>query len=174
MYHNPEAVKTYCIAKAGFIFSMTNQHQITQEGYNKLEEELKHLKDEKRPKAVERLKRAREMGDLSENSEYSAAKEELSFLDTRIIEIEEILRSATIITNGIHKDVVDLGDSVVVSVNGSSENYTIVGEHEADVATNKLSQSSPIGSALLGHKKGDVVEVMTPSGKVEYKIISVK
>lgn len=153
---------------------MTATNSITQEGYDKLEQEVAVLQQAKRPKAVERLKKAREMGDLSENSEYTAAREDLNFIDTRIAEIEDVLRSATIVAHVDNANIVDLGDTVIVAQNGSQDSYIIVGEHEADVLQNKLSLTSPIGKALLGRKKGDEIAVDVPAGKAMYKIVEIK
>lgn len=153
---------------------MPNQHVLTQEGYEKLKKEYEELKGEKRQKAVERLQKARAMGDLSENSEYTSAREELSFVDTRIKEIEEILEKSQIVGKSPNKEVVDIGDTVEVQVDGKRESFTIVGELETDLAQKKLSYTSPIGKALLGKKKGDQVEILIPVGKVVYKILDIK
>lgn len=153
---------------------MNDQYILTQEGFKKLEDELVVFQQEKRPKAVERLKKAREMGDLSENSEYVAAKEELGFVDGKIAEIEEILKNAQVKEESADKSVVQIGDNVVISQNGETNTYKIVGEHEADVMNGKLSHKSPIGGALLGKHAGDVVNVITPSGAVTYKVLEIK
>lgn len=147
--------------------------QLTKEGYNNLEKELKELIKIKKPKAVERLQKARSMGDLSENSEYSAAKEELAFVEGRIQEIEEILRQAEIIENQ-QKGIVDIGVKVIVEIDGKKEEFHIVGEFEADPNAKKLSHNSPIGKALIGKKIGDWVEVEIPAGKIKYKIVGIK
>ncbi len=151
-----------------------NKIIVTDEGYKKLQNELKILQSEKRPKAVERLKKAREMGDLSENSEYVAAKEELSFVDGRIAEIEETLRRAQITEKSNDKSAVEIGDKVIVSVNGETSAYTIVGELETDITNGKLSHKSPIGKALLRKRKGDAITIQIPAGFVEYKILDIK
>ncbi|MFN4212494.1 MAG: transcription elongation factor GreA [Microgenomates group bacterium] len=147
--------------------------QLTKEGYNNLQNELKELIEIKKPKAVERLQKARSMGDLSENSEYTAAKEELAFVEGRIQEIEEILKEAQIIENQ-QKGIVDVGVKVTVQVNGKKEEFHIVGEFEADPMNKKLSHNSPIGKALLGKRVGDWVEVEIPAGKIKYKIVDIK
>ncbi len=159
--------------QGAFIF-MNNQYILTQEGFKKLEEELVLFQQEKRPKAVERLKKAREMGDLSENSEYVAAKDELGFVDGKIAEIEEILKNSEVKQVSVDKSAVEIGDSVVVSQNGETNTYKIVGEHEADIMNGKLSHKSPIGGALLGKHTGDVINAKTPSGAVTYKILEIK
>lgn len=153
---------------------MNDSYQVTQEGFDTLQAELNTLKNEKRPVTVSRLKRAREMGDLSENSEYSAAREDLSMLDGRINEIEEMIRRAKIVDRNGRNDVVELGEKVVVDHDGKKLTFQIVGELEADIAANKLSNTSPIGSSLLGKKKGDSVEIEIPAGKAVYKIVEIK
>jgi transcription elongation factor GreA len=153
---------------------MSNKIILTKEGYNKLQEELRHLKEVKRPKALERLKKAREMGDLTENSEYGDAKEGLSLIDKRIQEIEEILKNGEIIEKNSNRQVVDIGSEVIIETEGRKENFIIVGEGEADPVNKKLSHTSPIGRALMGKKAGERVEIEAPGGKVVYKIIKVK
>ncbi|PIY70271.1 transcription elongation factor GreA [Candidatus Roizmanbacteria bacterium CG_4_10_14_0_8_um_filter_36_36] len=149
--------------------------QLTQEGFRNLEKELEELKQIKRPAAVERLQKARGMGDLSENSEYVAAKESLAFIDERIVEIEEILKSAKIVDDSNHiRAEVELGETVIVENNGQQARFTIVGEYEADPTNGKLSSSSPIGKALLGKKIGNEVEIKVPAGKIVYKIVDIK
>jgi transcription elongation factor GreA len=146
--------------------------QLTKEGHESLQKELKELLEKKKPKAVERLQKARSMGDLSENSEYSAAKEELAFVEGRIQEVEEILKQAQIVKNH-HRNEVDVGVKVIVEVNGRKDEFHIVGEFEADPLQKKLSHTSPIGKALLGKKVGDWVEIKVPAGKIKYKIVDI-
>ncbi len=153
---------------------MADSNVITQKGYNKVLAEIDELKKKKRPVAVARLKKAREMGDLSENSEYVAAKEDLSFLDGRVQELEYLLRQAKVIENSSDNSVIDVGSVVDVLVNGNKDTISIVGELEANIAEKKLSNNSPIGSALLGKKKGDTVIVTVPAGEIEYKIVAIK
>ena len=136
--------------------------------------ELQDLIKIKRPKAIDRLGKARSMGDLSENSEYTAAKEELAFVEGRVREIEEILDNANIVENNQVGDQVQVGSSVTVQTDGKSELFQIVGEFEADPMNKKLSQNSPIGQALMDKKVGDLVEVTIPAGKVQYKIVEIK
>lgn len=151
-----------------------NKTQLTQQGYQQLTEELKELKNIKRPKCVDRLSKARSMGDLSENSEYTAAKEELNFTDKRIKELEEILKHAQIASTSTNHNLVELGNTVIVESQGEKKEFTIVGDYEADPVNKKLSTSSPIGKALLGKNVGDKVEIKTPAGKTIYKIIQIK
>jgi transcription elongation factor GreA len=141
---------------------------LTPEGLEKLKQEIEYLSGEKRREVAERIKEAREFGDISENSEYDDAKNEQMMLEARIAALEEKLRSATVIaTADLDKNVVMVGNTVHVKDedSGKSVQYTIVGSTEADPANNKLSNESPVGKALLGHKKGDTVEVALPNGK---------
>lgn len=147
--------------------------QLTQDGYNKLLSELKELTDVKKPYAIDRLHKARSMGDLSENSEYTAAKEELSFVEGRIQEIDAIIRKAVIIQNQGDSQTVQVGNTVNVICDGISESYQIVGEFEADPMNKKLSHTSPIGRSLIGKKSGDVVSVSIPAGFKTFKIIKI-
>lgn len=148
--------------------------QITQKGLNDLKLEHQDLIKNKKPKAIDRLSKARSMGDLSENSEYTAAKEELAFVEGRVQEIEGILSNTEVIENNNTGDQVQVGSSVTVGVNGKNELFQIVGEFEADPMNKKLSQNSPIGQALINKKVGDLVEVNIPAGKVQYKIVEIK
>ena len=151
--------------------------QLTQEGLEELSAELQQLKDEKLPRVIERVAAAREQGDLSENADYHAAKEEQSFTETRISEIEDILAHSTIVKNTSSHTQVGIGSRVEVYIEGKSgKNFTyeIVGEFEADPEEGKVSAVSPLGEALLGKKKGETVEVQTPAGVQVYKIANVK
>ncbi len=151
-----------------------NKVQLTKEGLTKLQEELKDLKERKRPEAVERLQAARGMGDLSENSEYTAAKDGLEFVEERIKEIEEILKHADIVESHSNGHEVTLGSAVTVELNGEKESFSLVGEFEADPMNHKLSNTSPIGKALLGKTVGSSVEVDVPAGKLTYKILKIE
>jgi len=148
--------------------------QLTKKGYDDLEIEHKDLVENKKLKAIDRLSKARSMGDLSENSEYTAAKEELAFVNERIQEIEQIFENAVVVESPTNKTQAEIGNIVVVEVQGKTEEYHIVGEFEADPMNKKLSQNSPIGQALINKKVGDLVEVNIPAGKVQYKIIDIK
>jgi len=147
--------------------------KLTKEGLEKLQKELDDLKTNKRQHAVQRLQTARAMGDLSENSEYSAAKEDLAFVEGRISEIEEILKNVEVIenTNGNHD--VSIGNAVRVLHNGKEELLRIVGEFEANPMDGKVSENSPTGKALLGKQVGEEVEITVPAGKIKYKILSI-
>jgi len=141
---------------------------VTQEGLQKLQEELELLSGEKRREVAERIKEAREFGDISENSEYDDAKNEQAMLEARIASLEDKLRSATVIdASELDSNVVRVGSLVSVKDEGSGKSvkYTIVGSTEADPSQNRLSNESPVGKALLGRKKNDSVKVQLPNGK---------
>ena len=146
--------------------------QFTADGFKKLQEELEELTKIKRPAAVIRLGKARLMGDLSENSEYVAAKEDLSFAEGRVREIQEIMRRAEVIDVQTGSGIV-IGVDVTVERDGNPETYSIVGEFEADPTQKKLSSTSPIGKALMGKKVGDVVNIEVPAGTIHYKITKI-
>lgn len=148
---------------------------LTQKGFEDLQNEYKDLNEKRRPEVVERLSAAREMGDLSENAEYTAAREELSFIDGRLDELESLLKSVEIISEAkaSGKKAVDLGSEVKVKVNGKEVLFTVVGEWEADPAEKKISHESPLGKALLGKAVGEEIEVEAPAGKMIYKVISI-
>lgn len=148
---------------------------LTKEGLEDLQKEHDELVDKKRPEILERLSDARDQGDLSENAEYTAAKDELSFIDGRIDEIEEILKQATVITeqNGAKK-LVDLGSTVTVHIGSKKEEFTVVGEWEADPTQKKISHESPLGKALMGKHVGEALEVDAPAGKIKYTIVSIR
>ncbi len=151
---------------------------VTKEGLAKLKEELDYLKNSKRREVAERLKEAISYGDLSENSEYEEAKNEQAFVEGRIVELEEKVKYAKIIEEKQHVATVQLGTKVVIKDIGSKKNepeeYIIVGSTEADPLEHKISNESPVGSALLDKKKGDVVKVSIPDGVVEYEILQLE
>ena len=151
--------------------------QLTQSGFHKIKQEHEEMKKNKHPKAITRLQTARAMGDLSENSEYTAAKDELAFVEGRLQELETILNNAEIIEDMITQEgIIELGSTVTVahSADNSHTEFMIVGEFEADPQKKKLSHSSPIGSALLGKKKGQRVKIKIPAGEIEYVIVDIK
>lgn len=150
---------------------------ITEEGKAEKEERLRYLRNEKRPEVLERLKIARDFGDLSENSEYDAAKKEQSFVETEIAQIEETLRKATIISGkDISKDTVGVGNTVIVYDLDFEEEveYKIVGSIESDPDKNLVSNVSPIGKGLIGKKVGEIASVVTPGGEIQMKILKIK
>lgn len=149
---------------------------LTKEGLEELKNEHNELVNVKRPDVLERVSQARNLGDLSENAEYVAAQEELSFIDGRIDELEELLKQVSLISEDKKNlsHMVELGSKVTVSVKGKNESFMVVGEWEADPMDKKISHESPLGKALLGKKVGEKVEVEAPAGKIYYTIISVK
>lgn len=153
---------------------MNNKIQITQKGLDSLKTELEELQNNKRPKLVERLSDARAAGDLSENSDYHNARDELEFLDGRIEELEEVLKNAEIVNESASGNQVSVGTLVVVKVNGSQHEYQIVGEWEADPMKKKISHTSPLGQALVGRSIGESVEVEAPVGKISYTVLDIK
>lgn len=154
----------------------TKQIQVTAKGYEDLKNELEELINDKRPKLVERLERARQEGDLSENSDYTNSKEELEFLDGRIDELKHVLDNALVVddSKNANSDKINLGATVVLEVAGKQHEYKIVGEWEADPLEKKISHESPLGKVLVGREKGDTVEVEAPAGKIAYKILEIK
>ncbi len=150
---------------------------LTKEGYDKLEEELNFLKTEKRAEIADRIKVALGFGDLSENSEYDEAKNAQAENEVRIAELENKLRHAKIIDEKeIDTETVQIGNIVkVLDVEFDEKiEYTIVGSTEVDLTSNKISNESPLGSALLGARKNEVVEVNAPAGIIKYKILAIK
>jgi transcription elongation factor GreA len=140
---------------------------LTPEGLEKLKQEIEYLSTDKRREVAERIKEAREFGDISENSEYDDAKNEQAMLEARIATLEDKLRSASVINaSELSPDVVRVGSQVhITDDNGKKATYTIVGSTEADPSSNKLSNESPVGKALVGRKKGDTAKVTLPNGK---------
>ena len=156
----------------------TKETQITAEGLKKLEQELAQRKGPIREEIVERLKEARAQGDLSENSEYDQAKEDQGKNESRIVELELMIKTAVIIdTSSSGKEgIVSLGCTVILKdvETGEEETYTVVGTTEADPFNNKISNESPVGTAILGKKIHDVVVANTPAGELSYEILEVK
>jgi transcription elongation factor GreA len=150
---------------------------LTPEGYEKLKQEIDYLQTEKRREVAERIRVAREFGDIAENAEYDDAKNEQAMLEHRIAQLEERLLSARVITKKeISKDTVSVGATVRLKdmATNKSVEYHIVGSAEANPSENKLSNESPVGKAILGHKKGEVVEVAAPRGALKFKILEIK
>ena len=146
---------------------------LTQQGLEHLRAEYDDLVNVKRPQIANRIQIAREFGDLAENSEYDAAKEEQSLIEARISQLEEVLPKAQIISPEI-SDFVVIGSSVIVETDGQKEEFTIVGSMEADPVKKKISNESPVGAALLGAKIGEIVDVVTPIIRAKYKILDIK
>lgn len=152
---------------------MGTEVYLTKEGYDKILEELRELKVEKREEIAERIKTAKEFGDLSENAEYDDAKAAQLFNENKIAELEEKIKNVVIITeDALNTGKVEIGSTVyITNVSDKTEQrYTIVGADEANVLENKISNISPLGKSLLGNKIGDLIKVEAPVGIVEYKI----
>ena len=150
---------------------------LTPEGYAKLKEEIETLSTAKRREVAERIKHAREFGDISENSEYDDAKNEQAMLEHRIATLEDRLAHARVIeADEISSDAVGIGTRVRLKDMDANETteYTIVGSAEANPSEYRLSNESPVGKAILGRKKGEVVEVAAPRGKLKFKIMDIK
>ena len=150
---------------------------LTPEGYEKLRAEIQYLSNDKRREIAERIRVAREFGDITENAEYDDAKNEQALLEHRIATLEERMRSARVIDAGdVTTDVVSVGTRVRLRDLDAKKTfeYHIVGSAEADPAENKLSNESPVGKAIIGHKKGETVEVTAPRGSLKFKILDIQ
>lgn len=152
-----------------------NDVVLTAEGKAKLEEELRYLENEKRDEVGERIRIAREFGDISENSEYDDAKNEQAFIEQRIAEINQILANAQIVDTPKRTNKVVIGSTVTLADDSGRERvFTIVGGAEADTSQGKISNESPVGAAVLGHKKGDTIEYEGPTGrKMKFTLVKV-
>jgi len=153
---------------------MNTQIKLTKSGLEALKKELSELLDEKRPKLVDRLSNARSQGDLSENSDYQSAKEELEFLDGRIDELTEVVQTAVVADISKNGSGIGVGTKITVKVNGKETIFDMVGEWEADPQAKKISHESPLGKALLGKKVGEEIEVEAPAGKIHYKVMHIE
>lgn len=151
---------------------MTKSYVTTRKGLEKLKKELHELKDVRRPEISERIAKAKELGDLSENAEYHDAKEAMAFLEGRILELEDYIARA-IVSEPVSTEVITVGCRVVCEVSGKEREYWIVGSKESDPAKGKISNESPLGMALMGRKKGETFETKVPSGTMTYKILSI-
>ncbi len=155
---------------------------LTQEGYAKLQEEIEHLSTTKRREVAERIKEAREFGDISENSEYDDAKNEQAQLELRILTVAQKLRNARVVDTGhVSTEAVSVGAHVTLRSPGKKKRgrratvqYNIVGSSEADPKNGRLSNESPVGKALLGRKVGEVVTIPAPRGAIEYEIVKIE
>jgi transcription elongation factor GreA len=170
----PQGRAFFCLRRAR---TAVKEVILTPEGYEKLKQEIEYLQNEKRREVAERIRVAREFGDIAENAEYDDAKNEQAMLEHKIMQLEERLLSARVITKKeISKDTVSIGSKVRVKNMDANKTfeYHIVGSAEANPAENKLSNESPVGKAIIGHKKGDVVEVSAPRGSLKFKILEIK
>lgn len=149
---------------------------LTDKGLKKLEDELQELRVVKRKEVAQKIKEAREQGDLSENAEYDAAKDEQKDIEARIEELEAILKNVEVIyTDEVDKEKVNVGCVVTIKdvANGSIQIFKLVGSTETDILNNKISNESPVGSALMGSKVGDVVDVEAPNGTFQFEIVEI-
>ena len=156
---------------------MSEKVILTKEGLKNLEEELEYLRSNKRKEVAKRIKQALEFGDISENSEYDDAKNEQAFVEGRIKEIERMLKNAEVINEDEVKTTeVNIGTIVTINdLETEEENtYKLVGTTEADPLNSKISNASPVGKALIGHKIGEEVEIEAPVGKIKYKILAIE
>lgn len=151
-----------------------NEQIISQEGYDKLQDELNLLTTTRRKEIAERIERAKELGDLSENAEYSEAKDAQALNEGRVMELTNTLKNVTIVQNTTSHDQVTMGSKVTVKSETGEKQYTIVSFNEADPINGKISNESPIGVAFINKHKGDQVEVETPKGTIKFKIIKIE
>lgn len=149
-------------------------YYLSQERYEELQKELETLKSDARKEVADDLKRAKEFGDLSENAEYAEARQKQAMIESRIFELEELLKKANIIKKSQGTDEVQIGSTVTVKREGKNFTYDIVGSDESRPEENKISNESPLGRAFIGKKVGETVEVSAPAGMVTYKIMSIE
>ena len=152
---------------------MAQKHLLTKEGLQKFKAELENLKIVKRPEVIERIQEAVTHGDLSENADYSQAKEEQEMTESRIVQLVEIIKNAEIITKTKVKDSVVVGCTVKVKIDGVEKTYTIVGSGEANPSDGKISNESLVGKKLIGRKSGEKIAIHTPAGKKTYEILEI-
>lgn len=150
-----------------------NKEYLSRERYDELSAELTNLKKNLIPAIATRIDEARQMGDLSENAEYHAARDEMAWARTREKELNAILENAEIITDQQGSSTVDIGSTITVEVNGTERTYTIVGAQEVDPAAGKISNESPLGQAFIGKRVGEKAEVRVPAGLQVYRIIAI-
>lgn len=146
---------------------------LTLEGFKKIKKELKDLKENKRKEIAARLEKCIAFGDLSENAEYHETKEEQGFIEGRILELEDLMSDAVIASPGKQSNFAQIGSTVLVSSGSNEETFTIVGVEEGNPMEYKISVDSPLGKALVNQRKGAMVEVETPGGKIKYKILKI-
>lgn len=149
---------------------MSSKEYISEEGLEKLKKQLEDLKTTKRQEVAQRLEEAKKMGDLSENAEYTEARDAQEFNERQIAELEDLVKKAIVIGKTKNKDEIQIGSTFSVKSHGKTQDLTIVGSEEADPISGKISNESPLGRSFLGKKKGDEVKVKTPKGEVKYTI----
>lgn len=147
---------------------------ITAEGLEKLKKELAYLKETKRREIAERLEKCISFGDLAENSEYHETKEAQGFLEGRILELEDLIKNVVIVSDEIKNQFAQVGSTVLVKAGEATEEFKIVGVEEANPIEGKISVDSPLGKALINKPKGVVVEIKTPGGRMQYKIVKIE
>jgi transcription elongation factor GreA len=147
---------------------------ITQEGLEKLKKELVGLKTVKRPDLIQRIQDAKELGDLSENADYQSAKEEQSFLEGRIMELESLAKNAVIVKKSKNNDKVSIGSQVKIKNQTTTFEYTITGPNESDPLGGKISNESPLGQAIMDRRKNEEFTITTPNGEMRYTILAIK
>ncbi len=152
---------------------MAGKQYLSKERFDELTAELAELKTTKRNEVAQRLRTAKEYGDLSENSEYAEAREEQASVETRIAELGDLLKNVEILTKSKGIDAVQVGSVITVKKGGKEMTYTVVGSYEADPLAGKISDESPLGKAFLGKKVGDKVNVDAPAGKITYEILKI-
>lgn len=153
---------------------MEDVHYLTSDSLSALQAEYEKIINKTIPEIAKRIDEAKQQGDLSENAEYHQAREDMSWAQGRALELEQILQNAQLIVKKKDNKVVSVGNTVIVSVNKKEKEYTIVGPQEVDISKGYISNESPLGSALVGSKMKDKVEVVTPAGKQIYEIIKIK
>ncbi|OGH83775.1 MAG: hypothetical protein A2261_03825 [Candidatus Magasanikbacteria bacterium RIFOXYA2_FULL_44_8] len=151
-----------------------NTQYLSADSLSALNKEYELLKSKTIPDIAKRIDEAKQQGDLSENAEYHQAREDMSWAQGRVLEVEQILNNAKIIKKGTTVGKVSLGCTVTVKIGGTTKSYTIVGQQEASPSKGLISNESPLGNAFIGHEIGDKVEVITPAGKQTYEIIAVE
>jgi len=147
---------------------------VSREGLEKFKQELEDLVNVKRKEIIERIERAKELGDLSENAEYAAAKDEQAFTEGRILELQDMITRAEIINSSGRVDLVNVGSKVKVKTDDTETEYEIVGVAEADPVAGKISNESPLGRSFLGRRIGDKIQIQIPKGTVVYTILEIK
>lgn len=149
---------------------MSSKEYISEEGLERLKNQLEDLKTTKRQEVAQRLEEAKKMGDLSENAEYTEARDAQEFNERQIAELEDLIKKAIVIGKTKNKDEIQIGSTFSVKSHGKTQDLTIVGSEEADPISGKISNESPLGKSFLGKKKGDEVKVKTPKGEVKYTV----
>jgi len=151
-----------------------NDQIISKEGYEKLKNELELLTTTKRREIAERIQRAKDMGDLSENAEYQEAKDAQAFNEGRVMEINALMKNLTVVEADSGGNEISMGSKIRVKVNGAEKEFTIVSFNEVDPIVGKISNESPLGRAFVGKKKGDITRVATPKGESEYEVLKIE